>query len=168
MRRKVEPAQRMAFLRRLGDCPAAPHREDAPFHLHDFIVPRDDRLVTERIWVVHALGHGLIDPIRQGERLVGRVEKRERMDFFGGADLQPEKAFEPNAPRTFRNGGGVARRLVIGERDSIHADRHRPFHNLGRCHLEVRARRQAGMDVEVELHFTSASPSRERRQDARR
>ena len=47
-----------------GNRPAAAHREDAPLHLDDVVVPGDDGLVAEGLGVVDALGHRFVDPVR--------------------------------------------------------------------------------------------------------
>ena len=136
----------------LGNRPPAAHCEDAPLHFDDVVVPRDNGLVAEGLRIVHTLGHRRVDPVGEGECLLGRVEKGDGMDFFRRLDLHPEEALQPRAPRTFRDRGRIAGGLMVRQRDAVYPRGDRACHDFGRRHLEIRAGTQTTVDMEVEFH----------------
>ncbi len=79
------------------------------------------------------------------------------MDFLRRLDLQPEEALEPRAARAFGDRRRVARGLVVGERDAVHARGARAADDLGRRHFEGGAGREAAVDVQIELHHFNYS-----------
>ena len=127
----------------------------------DVVIPCDDRLVAERVRVVHALRHRGVHPVRHRERLLHGVEDREGVDFLGGLHLHAEEALEAGAARALGDRGRVARGLVVGERDAVHARGDGAADDVGRRHFERGARREAAVDVQVELHgpYYSTSPA---------
>ena len=154
VRGDVEAAEFMDLRRRLWNRAAAAHREDAPLHFDDIVVPSHDRLVAESLWIVHALWHCRVHPFRHFKRLFDSVEEREGVDFLGGLYLQSEKALDPRTARALRYRRRIARRLVVGECDAVHSRGNGARHDFGRRHLEICAGRKAAVDVQVKFHDT--------------
>ena len=107
-----------------------------PFHLFDFVIGVNDGLVAEDFRLIDAFDECVVDPVGHGEGLFDGIEDGEQVHFLCGADFETVEAGEAFAAAAFVQCGGVARAIVIGKCDAIHAALPGYLSDGRGCHLQ--------------------------------